>query len=68
MPWDDGARARIARAPEVVRGMLVKEIEGWVRRAGRVGVDEAAVDAVKGEWARRGAFHLDPEDPRGAAR
>jgi nucleotide-binding universal stress UspA family protein len=68
LPWDDGARARIARAPEMVRGMLVKEIEGWTRRAGLGRVDEAAVDAVKGEWQRRGAFHLDPGDPRSAAR
>ncbi len=65
LPWLPEARARIERAPDMVRGMLIKEIEGWARRQGRERVDLAAVDAVKEEWQRRGVFHLDPEDPRG---
>lgn len=64
MPWAANARARIERAPEVVRGMLVKEMEGWARRHGLAQVDEGAVRAVKREWQARGVFHLDPEDPR----
>lgn len=64
MPWSANARARLQRAPEVVRGMLVKEIESWARRRGLAEVRDDAVNAVKGEWRSRGAFHLDPADPR----
>jgi nucleotide-binding universal stress UspA family protein len=64
MPWEETARDRIARAPELVRGMLGREIEGWARREGLASVDHRAVDAVKALWAERGVFHLDPNDPR----
>lgn len=64
MPWDAAATDRIARAPETVRGMLVKEIEGWSQRQGMSRVTEAAVAAVKQHWMGRGRFHLDPDDPR----
>jgi nucleotide-binding universal stress UspA family protein len=64
LPWSDEARARIARAPEMVRGMLVKEIEGWVARNHLTRVEPAAVEAVKAEWQRGGVFHLDPADAR----
>ncbi len=64
MPWNEDARERIAKAPEMVQGMLVKEIEGWTRRQGLDRVDHDAVDAVKAEWAEGGVFHLDPSDPR----
>ncbi len=66
MPWDSDARIRISRAPDMVRGMLVKEIEGWAQRNGNERVDETAVEAVKGEWQERGVFHLDPDDHRNA--
>ncbi len=64
LPWSDEARARIARAPEMVRGMLVKEIEGWATRNHLARVDPAAVEAVKAEWQQGGVFHLDPADAR----
>ena len=64
LPWSDEARARIARAPEMVRGMLVKEIEGWATRNHLTRVDPAAVEAVKAEWQQGGVFHLDPADAR----
>ena len=64
MPWEPAARERIERAPDMVRGMLVKEIEGWAQRNGKERVTEQAVDAVKGLWQERGRFHLDPDDPR----
>jgi nucleotide-binding universal stress UspA family protein len=64
LPWSDEARARIARAPEMVRGMLVKEIEGWAARNRLTRVDPAAVEAVKAEWQQGGLFHLDPDDAR----
>lgn len=64
MPWDDDARDRILRAPDMVRGMLIQEIESWTQRQGMKRVTIAAVDAVKKTWQERGVFHLDPEDPR----
>jgi nucleotide-binding universal stress UspA family protein len=64
MAWEPAARERIAKAPEMVRGMLVKEIEGWSQRKGLEQVTETAVDAIKQIWAERGVFHLDPNDPR----
>lgn len=64
VPWDEEARNRIIKAPDMIRGMLVKEIEGWVNRQQLDRVDKAAVDAVKEEWEKRGVFHLDPDDPR----
>ncbi len=64
MPWEPGARGRIAKAPDMVRGMLIREIEGWARRGGLPQVTGEAVDAVKQTWAERGVFHLDPDDPR----
>ena len=65
MSWEADARARIERAPNAVRGMLIKEIEAWARRHGLAEVDERAVRAIKREWQARGVFHLEPGDPRG---
>jgi nucleotide-binding universal stress UspA family protein len=64
LAWDSLARERIQRAPEMVRGMLIQEIEGWASRRGDDVVTEAAVDGVKQTWAARGVFHLDPDDQR----
>jgi len=55
---------RINQAPDMVRGMLIKEIEGWSQREGLELVTEQAVDAIKQIWAGRGVFHLDPNDHR----
>ncbi len=65
MPWAAEARARIERAPDAMRGMLVREIEAWAQRQGLAEVDERAVSAIKREWEARGVFHLEPGDPRG---
>ncbi|MES9879389.1 MAG: hypothetical protein ABW185_00720, partial [Sedimenticola sp.] len=64
MPWNEAARERIGKAPDMVRGMLIQEIEGWSQRKGLESVSEEAVDAIKQIWAERGVFHLDPNDPR----
>jgi len=64
MSWDDSARTRIERAPDFVRGMLQREIEAWATRQKLERVTADVVDAVKQQWADRGAFHLDPDDPR----
>ncbi len=64
MPWAETARERIGRAPLMVRGMLIREIEGWTQRNGLEQVSDEAVDAIKQIWADRGVFHLDPNDHR----
>ena len=67
LPWTADARARIERAPDSVRGMLIREIETWAQREGLKEVDQRAVRAIKREWQARGVFHLEPGDPRGGA-
>jgi len=67
IPWTANARSRIERAPDSVRGMLIREIETWAQREGLAQVDRRAVRAIKREWRSRGVFHLEPGDPRGDA-
>jgi hypothetical protein len=64
MPWDDDARDSLSRAPGMVRGMLVKEVETWAKQHDRQRIDCATVSAVKEVWQATGRFHLDPHDPR----
>ncbi len=64
LPWDDAARARIQKAPDMICGMLLKEIEAWAQRHDLSHVNEAAVSAVKAQWQDEGQFHLEPTDPR----
>lgn len=64
MSWEKEADERLQRVPDFVRGMLVREIEGWAARNGKIIIDLEAVDAVKAQWQQRGVFHLDPSDPR----
>ncbi|MCU7893042.1 MAG: PCP reductase family protein [Candidatus Thiodiazotropha sp. (ex Ustalcina ferruginea)] len=61
MQWSDEARLRLQKVPDFVRGMLIREIEGWAAREGKSSIE---LDAVKAEWQQRGVFHLDPSDPR----
>jgi hypothetical protein len=64
MPWDDDAREGLIRAPDLVRGTLIKEVEEWAKRHDRERIDLATLNAVKQEWQSTGNFHLDPHDPR----
>ena len=64
LSWDNAARQRIAKAPDMVRGMLIQEIEIWVKEQNGSKVDEAAVDAVSERWKMGGAFHLGANDAR----
>ncbi|MCU7813198.1 MAG: universal stress protein, partial [Candidatus Thiodiazotropha sp. (ex Notomyrtea botanica)] len=64
MSWSEAATQRLQKVPDFVRGMLVREIEAWVERAGHTSIGLEAVDAVKTQWQERGVFHLDPTDPR----
>lgn len=67
LPWDEDARQRIAKAPDMVRGMLVQEIEIWVKNQGGHRVDSSAVDAAKQRWEQQGIFHMAENDPRNSA-
>jgi hypothetical protein len=64
MPWDEDARASLSRAPDMVRGMLIKEVENWAHRNNLSRINLATVSAVKQEWQSKGYFHMNPEDPR----
>ncbi|MCR4298481.1 MAG: universal stress protein [Gallionella sp.] len=64
MPWDEDARDSLSRAPDMVRGMLIKEVEIWARHHNRAHVDLATASTVKQEWQSEGYFHMNPEDPR----
>ena len=64
LPWDDDARQRLIKAPDMVRGMLVKEIETWVKEQGNTHVDHAAVEVAKQRWETEGIFHMGADDPR----
>ena len=64
MAWDADARAMLAHIPLAVRGMLVKEIEGWVDREGLSKVATNSVIKIFSTWKSSGIFHLDPVDSR----
>ena len=64
MSWDKDARGSLSRAPDMVRGMLIKEVEKWAQHNKLQHVDLATVNTVKQEWQSKGYFHLDPQDPR----
>jgi len=64
MSWDEDARDSLSRAPDMVRGMLIKEVENWAQHNNRFHIDLATVNTVKQEWQSKGYFHMNPEDPR----
>lgn len=64
MPWDQDASDSLSRAPDMVRGMLIKEVEKWAQHNKLDHVDLATVNTVKQEWQSKGYFHMDPQDPR----
>ncbi|MBI1887603.1 MAG: universal stress protein [Nitrosomonadales bacterium] len=64
MLWDKDARDSLSRAPDMVRGMLIKEVEKWAQHNKLQHIDLATVNTVKQQWQSKGYFHLDPQDPR----
>lgn len=62
--WDADARDSLSRAPDMVRGMLIKEVEKWAQHNKLQHIDLATVNTVKQEWQSKGYFHLDPQDTR----
>lgn len=61
LPWHDDAVARIERVPDLVRGMVVKEVERCAVAMGRDVVTGDVMDNAMGAWAQRGSFHSEHE-------
>lgn len=47
MPWDEAARARIARAPSFVRGVVSERVESFARARGYARVTVEVMDEVR---------------------
>lgn len=47
LPWDDDARARVARIPSFVRGVVVARLETFARETGRDRVSADLLDEVR---------------------
>jgi nucleotide-binding universal stress UspA family protein len=61
LEWTDGARKRIERIPEFVRGMVILEVERRAREMGKASVTDDVIDQVSGIWETTGAFHSDAD-------
>ncbi len=57
MVWSSNALERLARIPDFVRGMVIKEIERCAREMGHETVDDAVMEKASGAWADMGSFH-----------
>jgi hypothetical protein len=64
MTWTDEAQASISKAPNMVKGMLVQEIENKAKKEGLNEINKYYVDTIKNYWKTAKQFHLDPNDPR----
>ncbi|MEE9280599.1 MAG: universal stress protein [Myxococcota bacterium] len=58
--WDADAWALVKRAPPVVRGMIVREVEAGARRDGLDGVTKACFEQARSSWGETGEFHVAP--------
>ncbi len=67
LDWSDDARTGISRAPEMVRGMLIREIENYAIEQNLSRVEGSTVDQVKARWDDSGYFHQQSTDSRSAA-
>lgn len=57
LPWDSAALERVNRIPDVVRGMVMKEIERCARDLGHARVTAEAIDKARCTWAENCSFH-----------
>ena len=67
LDWQQAARDKIAKAPDMIRGMLIQEIETWASQNNQKEVTADTVDQIKDKWSKNGQFHLDPDDPRNSS-
>ena len=59
LPWDDAALVRINRIPDVVRGMVILEVERCARESGAATVTPQIMANAMNRWESRRAFHSD---------
>jgi len=64
LSWDEEAEKAISKAPAMVQGMLIKEIEAYVKRENLGRVELPIVEQIKSTWNQGEQFHLDPDDSR----
>ncbi len=57
MEWETGARERIEKIPDFVKGMVILEIERCARELGLEQVTHAAVDKASQAWEMGSGFH-----------
>ncbi len=57
MAWTEEAREAINRAPDFVRGMVIKAIEAYAASEGATEITPEIMDAAKRFWDESGRFH-----------
>lgn len=60
LDWDADARERIAKAPDFVRGMVIREVEGRANREGLKSVSLEYFEGVRRGWRETDIFHGAP--------
>ena len=59
MPWNEGARVKIDRIPDFIRGMVIKEVERCATSLGFSEITPEVMAKASNSWASSGAFHSD---------
>ncbi len=62
LPWQQSARDGINRAPPMIHGMLVREIETWAIDQNQSEITLELVETIKKQWCQDGKFHLNSVD------
>ncbi len=63
LKWDDEATEKINKIPDVVRGMVIKEVENEAERSGTNIVTQEILTKVRNKWSSSMEFHSDlPEE------
>jgi hypothetical protein len=57
LAWSEEATARVARIPDFIRPMVMKEIERRAKGQGKTGVEAADIDQAMAQWSASGNFH-----------
>ena len=57
LPWDDDALEHVGGTSELVRGMVIKEVEACARRQGAETVSMGILECARRAWQEHGAFH-----------
>ena len=57
LAWSDEATARVAKIPDFIRPMVMKEIERRAKGQGKTGVEPLDIDRAMAQWSGSGNFH-----------